>query len=762
MQSIQFRTYSFFITFSPKPVSQPKSKFYLLLVNQQTLRPSQRPRRVMSGRRTWRPSEESSLHPSEYMLPSNIVVEPQSASELALQELLSGPATGSAVHSEPPESPFQYDKYRPVSELRLQARALADSKLSERLVEESPYDPLSPRESSPRLAANVGEQPQRDYLNIIGRYGERLSSAEHPPVTAVSRSGADHKRWSPRQPPALHGVAASGSYRQAPAPAHSTATHRPVPPSTVKPFNAAENPIFAFLRRPKARASMQGGDDIAAQLRRAVGAGGQPTRSPRMLMPYVKGSSATPVTASIGRPPSRLRQGLTEPPRLRPTGSRRPASAATAPSASERVAVNRRPASARPFGPSAASAASQRPLSRPQSARPQSAEASTDHLEPPPAAGRAAASRLDAKHPAAAALMVGARPLGEAEIAAIRHREACMSSIAMQLQTVRRVRGQAVRLSGRVCAVFQWRMAQCLAALRDATLEVAEAAERWRTSSEAVGQRLVRRGSALRHVPEPMVYEGSNYLLKMLTDVAPLPLPGGTDPLFLRWFGTDVKWWHPNGGRHCLPLRSHFGTRAEPPPPFPTEMLAPSSYENDTGYLERLAAAEKVVGRPTPTWTSHEPCTPCPPLTTHGLDPTRPDSTRLDSTRLDSTRRDGPCSGDARPHARSGRRRSRVALHPRQEEEGALVQDCRRLARDPRQVERGHRRRCRRLRRGREHPRRLQGHALQSAHRRLNRLPHADDHLPADEEPAWRGRGCHPVHQQAHWHAVHTGGPPQP
>ena len=29
----------------------------------------------------------------------------------------------------------------------------------------------------------------------------------------------------------------------------------------------------------------------------------------------------------------------------------------------------------------------------------------------------------------------------------------------------------------------------------------------------------------------------------MLTDMDGLPLPGGSDPFFLRWFGRDSRWW---------------------------------------------------------------------------------------------------------------------------------------------------------------------------------------------------------------------------
>ena len=52
-----------------------------------------------------------------------------------------------------------------------------------------------------------------------------------------------------------------------------------------------------------------------------------------------------------------------------------------------------------------------------------------------------------------------------------------LKAIKVQLQTIRRVRGQAGRLSGRICCLFQWRMAKHIVALRRATLRVVEAAE---------------------------------------------------------------------------------------------------------------------------------------------------------------------------------------------------------------------------------------------------------------------------------------------
>ena len=70
------------------------------------------------------------------------------------------------------------------------------------------------------------------------------------------------------------------------------------------------------------------------------------------------------------------------------------------------------------------------------------------------------------------------------------------------------------------------------------------AAESWRAAAGAQGAKLLKVKNELRTVPEAFVYNGSNYLLKMLTDMDGLPLPGGSDPFFLRWFGRDSRWWH--------------------------------------------------------------------------------------------------------------------------------------------------------------------------------------------------------------------------
>ena len=109
-------------------------------------------------------------------------------------------------------------------------------------------------------------------------------------------------------------------------------------------------------------------------------------------------------------------------------------------------------------------------------------------------------------------------------------------------------------------------MARLLASLRSATLSVVEAALAWRASGAATGVRLVRMHGELRSVPEPLVHDGRNYLLKVLTDLNSLPLPGASDPFLLRWFGKEAPWWHPSYGRLCPPSALVDGSRAGAPP----------------------------------------------------------------------------------------------------------------------------------------------------------------------------------------------------
>ena len=162
------------------------------------------------------------------------------------------------------------------------------------------------------------------------------------------------------------------------------------------------------------------------------------------------------------------------------------------------------------------------------------------------------------------------RPLHDTEIRAIAEREQCLHAITMQLQIVRRVRGQATRLSGRICELFQWRMAKCLVALRLATLRVVEAAVAWRADLVANAE------VELHGVPEPMVHGGVNYLLKVLTDLCWLPLPGASDPFLIRWFGREAHWWNAAHGKLCPPSSLQNGSRQGNPSPFALDLLAPA------------------------------------------------------------------------------------------------------------------------------------------------------------------------------------------
>ena len=148
-------------------------------------------------------------------------------------------------------------------------------------------------------------------------------------------------------------------------------------------------------------------------------------------------------------------------------------------------------------------------------------------------------------------LGVRQRSLGPAEGAAIRRREACLKELRQMLHTALRVRGPCSRLAGEVSVQYQRRLSQTLLQLLRCSLAVVRSAEAWRASSESQGAKLLKRGGTLRTVPEAFVWNGANYLLKMLTDLDGLPLPGGSDPFLLRWFGRDARWWHVPG---CAPL----------------------------------------------------------------------------------------------------------------------------------------------------------------------------------------------------------------
>ena len=147
----------------------------------------------------------------------------------------------------------------------------------------------------------------------------------------------------------------------------------------------------------------------------------------------------------------------------------------------QRAAAGRRPMSG---GVRAAPRAAQAPL-RPMSA--------SGLLTASPRVQRTAPSRpaWDAPAPSEAGSAIGdemavavppPRALSDPALRAIAEREECLQAITMQLQMVRRVRGQSGRLSGRILELFQWRIAKCIAALRLATLRVVEAAVTWRAS----------------------------------------------------------------------------------------------------------------------------------------------------------------------------------------------------------------------------------------------------------------------------------------
>lgn len=253
----------------------------------------------------------------------------------------------------------------------------------------------------------------------------------------------------------------------------------------------------------------------------------------------------------------------------------------------QRAAAGRRPMSG---GVRAAPRAAQAPL-RPMSA--------SGLLTASPRVQRTAPSRpaWDAPAPSEAGSAIGdemavavppPRALSDPALRAIAEREECLQAITMQLQMVRRVRGQSGRLSGRILELFQWRIAKCIAALRLATLRVVEAAVTWRASDPD--------SSSSSSAPEPMVYYGVNYLLKILTDLCWLPLPGASDPLLLRWFGREAHWWRPPY-RHAYPPHvMHNGTRQGILPPFPLDLLsAPPEGEVTQGLLTAMRQAEVVL-----------------------------------------------------------------------------------------------------------------------------------------------------------------------
>ena len=143
------------------------------------------------------------------------------------------------------------------------------------------------------------------------------------------------------------------------------------------------------------------------------------------------------------------------------------------------------------------------------------------------------------------------RSLGAAELLAVRRREACLRQLRHMLHTALRVRGPCSRLAGEVSVQYQRLLGETVLSLLRRSVEVVLAAEGWRAAAGAQGAKLLKVKNELRTVPEAFVHNGANYLLKMLTDMDGLPLPGGSDPFFLKWFGRDSRWWHVPG---CVPL----------------------------------------------------------------------------------------------------------------------------------------------------------------------------------------------------------------
>ena len=294
-----------------------------------------------------------------------------------------------------------------------------------------------------------------------------------------------------------------------------------------------------------------------------------------------------------------------EPPKPRPGSARAGASSSSGGGVS-------RPASARP---SSAAPSTARPAAfdqqQQQQQRPATANAAAaggggggGSAEPaaPSAADIAASLRASAGQPAARPssgldpAAGSSRSLGASQVRAILLREDLLEQVTALLHAVRRVRGGAKRLAGRICCLYQWRLAKILDALRRATLDVVEAAEAWRSAGDATGLRLMRVDGELRTVPEPIVFNGENYLLKILTDLTSLPLPGASDPFLLRWFGKEADWWHAAYGKVCPPSALRDGSRQGAHPPFPLDLLAPTpAGELDPHFELAMSKAEQVL-----------------------------------------------------------------------------------------------------------------------------------------------------------------------
>ena len=142
---------------------------------------------------------------------------------------------------------------------------------------------------------------------------------------------------------------------------------------------------------------------------------------------------------------------------------------------------------------------------------------------------------------------LGQRSLGPRELLAVQRREACLRRLRHTLHTALRVRGTCASIKGLVATQYQKRLSDTLLELLHCSVEVVQAAETWRGSPDSQGAKLLKRGDTLRTVPEAFVWNGANYLLKMLTDMDGLPVPGGSDPFLLRWFGRDSHWWQMPG-----------------------------------------------------------------------------------------------------------------------------------------------------------------------------------------------------------------------
>ena len=91
-----------------------------------------------------------------------------------------------------------------------------------------------------------------------------------------------------------------------------------------------------------------------------------------------------------------------------------------------------------------------------------------------------------------------------------------------------RVRGGYNRLKGGVSRTFQRRLAAARPPPRVGRRRAG--GRRWRADEASHGAKLLKRGGTLRTVPEAFVYDGSNYLLKMLVDLDAMRSPAAPTP----------------------------------------------------------------------------------------------------------------------------------------------------------------------------------------------------------------------------------------